>query len=106
MAVSRAAYYVFVFPMLAPLAWMFLIEYRSDLPFAGWGVLAFLLFPYSMDALRECIAGMYRYDYIKNLAFLSIYIVVSLIIGLFLQKPFEKLNHMIERSKEKSGVML
>ena len=49
---------------------------------------------------------MYRYDYIKNLAFLSIYIVVSLIIGLFLQKPFEKLNHMIERSKEKSGVML
>ena len=69
-------------------------------------VYRFLLFPYSMDALRECIAGMYRYDYIKNLAFLSIYIVVSLIIGLFLQKPFEKLNHMIERSKEKSGVML
>lgn len=76
------------------------------LPNAYQIIYKFLLFPYSMDALRECIAGMYRYDYIKNLAFLSIYIVVSLIIGLFLQKPFEKLNHMIERSKEKSGVML
>ena len=76
------------------------------LPNAYQIIYRFLLFPYSMDALRECIAGMYRYDYIKNLAFLSIYIVVSLIIGLFLQKPFEKLNHMIERSKEKSGVML
>ena len=76
------------------------------LPNAYQIIYRFLLFPYSMDALRECIAGMYRYDYIKNLAFLSIYIVVSLIIGLFLQKPFEKMNHMIERSKEKSGVML
>ena len=76
------------------------------LPNAYQIIYKFLLFPYSMDALRECIAGMYKYDYIKNLAFLSIYIVVSLIIGLFLQKPFEKLNHMIERSKEKSGVML
>ena len=78
----------------------------EQLPNAYQIIYRFLLFPYSMDALRECIAGMYRYDYIKNLAFLSIYIVVSLVIGLFLQKPFEKLNHMIERSKEKSAVIL
>jgi len=66
----------------------------------------FLLFPYSMNALRECIAGMYKYDYIINLSMLLCFVVVALLIGLFLQKPFEKLNHMIEHSKEESGVML
>lgn len=62
MAVSRAAYYVFVFPMLAPLAWMFLIEYRSDLPFAGWGVLAFLLFLLSFHEMcgRTLLAALRR----------------------------------------------
>ncbi|WP_417069327.1 diguanylate cyclase domain-containing protein [Niveibacterium terrae] len=44
LAVSRAAYYVFVIPMLTPLAWVFLLRYRADMPFAGWGFLAFLLF--------------------------------------------------------------
>lgn len=76
------------------------------LPRAYQLIYNFLLFPYSMGALRECIAGMYKYDYIIDLATLLIFVVIALIIGLLLQKPFEKLNHMIEKSKEESGVML
>lgn len=63
-------------------------------------------FPYAMDAVRETVAGMYGNYYWKCLGILCIYIVISLVIGLVLRIPFEKMNEMIEESKEKSGVML
>ncbi len=66
----------------------------------------YLPFPYAMDALRETVAGMYGNYYWKCLGVLCIYIVISLVIGLVLRIPFEKMNEMIEESKEKSGVML
>ena len=37
---------------------------------------------------------------------LFIYIIIAILIGLVLRKPFEQLNHYMERSKENSGVML
>ena len=49
---------------------------------------------------------MYRDDYWKDLAILLSYTVISLIVGLVLAGPFRKLNHILEESKEKSGVML
>lgn len=66
----------------------------------------YLPFPYAMDAVRETLAGMYGNYYWKCLGILCIYIVISLVIGLVLRIPFEKMNEMIEESKEKSGVML
>lgn len=66
----------------------------------------YLPFPYAMDAVRETVAGMYGNYYWKCLGILCIYIVISLVIGLVLRIPFEKMNEMIEESKEKSGVML
>ena len=66
----------------------------------------YLPVPYAMDAVRETVAGMYGNYYWKCLGILCIYIVISLVIGLVLRIPFEKMNEMIEESKEKSGVML
>lgn len=66
----------------------------------------YLPFPYAMDAVRETVAGIYGNYYWKCLGILCIYIVISLVIGLVLRIPFEKMNEMIEESKEKSGVML
>ena len=66
----------------------------------------FLPFTYCMNALRECVGGMYRNDYWKDLRTLGIYVLVSLFIGLVVAIPFRKLNKKIERSKEKSKVML
>lgn len=66
----------------------------------------YLPFPYAMDAIRETVAGMYGNYYWKCLGCLCIYIIISVIIGLVLRIPFEKMNEMIEKSKEKSGIML
>ena len=49
---------------------------------------------------------MYGIDYWKNIGKLGIFFVLSLLIGLLLEPPFRKLNHMIEKSKEKTGLML
>ena len=65
-----------------------------------------LPFTYCMNALRECVGGMYRNDYWKDLRTLGIYVLVSLFIGLVVAIPFRKLNKKIEHSKEKSKVML
>lgn len=66
----------------------------------------YLPFNYSMNALRETIGGMEGAYYWKCLAVLMIFAAVALFIGLVLSGPCRRLNHMIEKSKEKSGVML
>lgn len=66
----------------------------------------FLPFTYGLGALRECVGGMYHMDYLKDLGILGIYIIISIIIGILLKKPFAKLMRMMEESKEKSGIML
>lgn len=65
-----------------------------------------LPFQFGMKAFKECIAGMYGIDYWLNVGKLGIFFVVALLIGLLLEPPFRKLNHMIEESKEKTGIML
>ena len=66
----------------------------------------FLPFTYCMNAMRECVGGMYGYTYWQDLKVLGIYVIISLVIGLVVSVPFRKLNKMIERSKEKSKVMV
>lgn len=66
----------------------------------------FLPFTYCMNALRECVGGLYKNDYWMDLRALEIYILISLFIGLVVAVPLRRLNKVIERSKEKSKVML
>lgn len=66
----------------------------------------FLPFTYCMNALRECVGGLYKNDYWMDLRALGIYILISLFIGLVVAIPLRRLNKVIERSKEKSKVML
>lgn len=66
----------------------------------------FLPFTYCMNALRECVGGLYKNDYWMDLRALGIYILISLFIGLIVAVPLRRLNKVIERSKEKSKVML
>ena len=55
-----------------------------------------LPFVHTMDALRECIAGMYKNVYWDELGVLAMYLVPILILGLLLRRPVEKLNLYIE----------
>jgi putative membrane protein len=65
-----------------------------------------LPFTYSMNALRECVGGMYRLDYVTDLGVLGIYALLSLAIGLLLVIPFRPVMQMIDKSKKKAGFMV
>lgn len=69
-------------------------------------VYRYLPFTYCMNALRECVGGFYKNDYWMDLRALGVCVGISLCIGLLLAIPLRRLNKVIERSKEKSKVML
>lgn len=76
------------------------------LPKVYQNVYKYLPFPYGMNAMRETIGGIYKMDYWKCIGCLGIYVVISLFIGLVVAIPFRRLNHMIEKSKENTGIMI
>lgn len=79
---------------------------KEVLPGIYQKVFDFLPFPYCMIALRECVAGMYKQDYWIALGKLLLFALFFLTMALLLKKPFRKINAQIERSKEKSGLMI
>ena len=68
-------------------------------------VYIFFPFPYAINAMRECICGMYEMDYVIYLLELSIFIIASLIIGLLVRIPFEEINHYMEERMEDTEMM-
>ena len=68
-------------------------------------VYIFFPFPYAINAIRECLCGMYKYDYIKYLASLIIFMGVALVIGLLVRIPFEPINHYMEERMEDTEMM-
>lgn len=66
----------------------------------------YMPFAYGMNAIRECVAGMYENDYWVYMSGLLTYIGVALVIGLVLSIPCKKLNLMIKESKEKTDLMI
>ena len=78
----------------------------QTLPQIYQDIYKFLPFPYAMDAMRECVAGMYDNYYWECIGKLALYIPVSVVIGLICGKPFVKMNERIEENKEDSGVMV
>ena len=65
----------------------------------------FFPFPYAINAMRECIGGMYHEDLFIYLSELSIFIVVALVIGLIIRKPFIRIMHFIEKRMEDTDMM-
>ena len=68
-------------------------------------VYIFFPFPYAINAMRECIGGLYESDYTFYLLELSAFIVVSLVIGLFIQRPFAGLSEFMEKRMEDTEMM-
>lgn len=65
-----------------------------------------LPFTYAIDALRECVGGLYGNDFLIDLLYLGIFLAAAFLIVIILGKPFKFLNRKIEESKSKSGIML
>ncbi len=66
----------------------------------------YLPFQFGMNAMKETIGGLYEDNYWTYIAKLSVYLLVSLFIGLVGAIPFRKLNKIIDKNKEKSGIMI
>lgn len=64
-----------------------------------------LPFVHSMAAMRETVGGMYGMTYWIELGKLSIFLIVSLIIGLLLRKPIIRLNDAFTEKLEETKIM-
>lgn len=65
----------------------------------------FFPFPYAIDALRECVAGLYGMDILLYLGKLSVFILVALAIGIWMHKPTAKLLHFMETRMDDTELM-
>ena len=65
----------------------------------------FFPFPYAIDAMRECICGLYGDYYITQLAFLLLFAVAALLIGLLVRRPLMGLNHFVEEKLEETELL-
>ena len=63
-------------------------------------------FRYSMNAMRECIAGTYDHTYAKCMGILVLFFVGAALFGQLMQRPAKWINRLIAESKEKSEIML
>ena len=62
-------------------------------------------FPYAINAMRETISGRYGSDYWQFMGVLLLFVAASLALGLFIRKPFMKLNHYMHRRMHDTDMM-
>ena len=65
----------------------------------------FFPFPYAIDAMRECICGMYGNYYWQQIGFLLLFAAAALVIGLLVRRPFMGLNHFMEEKLEETELL-
>ena len=68
-------------------------------------IYVFFPYPYAINAMRETICGLYRYDYWKYLGQLLIFGAVGLFIGLVLRRSLHGVNEFVEEEMHESGVL-
>ena len=65
-----------------------------------------LPFTYGINAMREAIAGMYQYEYAKNLLCLAVYLPIAFLIGLGLRVLLLNLNYLFDKKLSETDLML
>lgn len=68
-------------------------------------VYIFFPFPYAINAMRECIGGMYQNTYSLCLLELLVFAVAGLLVGLVIRIPFIRINHYIEKRMEDTKML-
>lgn len=64
-----------------------------------------LPFTHAINAMRECIAGMYGMNYVKDIGYLLIYVPFMLVLGLCLRNPLIRANEFFERKLHDTEIM-
>jgi putative membrane protein len=62
-------------------------------------------FPYAINAMRETIGGLYENDYWMYMGQLGIFVIVALVIGLVIRRPFIHVNHYVEKRMRDTKMM-
>ena len=65
----------------------------------------FFPFHYAIDAMRECICGMYGSYYLQQVGFLLLFAAAALVIGLLVRRPFMGLGHFMEEKLEETELL-
>ena len=65
----------------------------------------FFPFPYAIDAMRECICGMYGSYYWQQVGFLLLFAAAALVIGLLVRRPFMGLGYFMEEKLEETELL-
>lgn len=68
-------------------------------------VYIFFPFPYAINAMRECIGGMYQNTYSLCLLELLVFAIAGLLVGLVIRIPFIRINHYIEKRMEDTKML-
>ena len=75
------------------------------LPVVFGKIYKFFPFPYAINAMREALCGKNAYDYQIYLGELLVFAVLALAIGLFVRKPFIKMNNFVSEKIEETEVL-
>ena len=64
-----------------------------------------LPFTHAINAMRECVGGIYGNAYREDMAKVLLYLPISLFVGVVLRKQVIRMNDFFERKLEETGVM-
>lgn len=64
-----------------------------------------LPFTHAINAMRECVGGIYGNAYYEDMGKILLYLPISLFVGVVLRKQVIKMNDFFERKLEETGVM-
>lgn len=68
-------------------------------------VYLFFPFPYAINAMRECVGGLYQMDYVIYLLELCVFVVLALVIGIWIRKPFDKLKKYMRKRMDDTEML-
>ncbi|MEK0307302.1 YhgE/Pip domain-containing protein [Bifidobacterium favimelis] len=77
----------------------------ETLPGFFQGVYPFLPFVHAIGAMQSAVAGAYGMEFWREMGFLALFLVPSLLLGLVLRKPVIRCNDWIVRNLERTKLM-
>lgn len=63
-----------------------------------------LPFTHLINAMRECVGGLYQNDYWRYLGIVTVFIPISLLVGIVLRKKVLELNEFFEEKLSETGI--
>ena len=66
----------------------------------------FMPFKFAMNAMREAVSGVYQDNYLWNIGMLLLIIGVFIVFAFLAYLPGKWLNGLLEKAKEKTGIMI